>query len=503
MVGRPPSPLVGPLEPLGGEFSEWLAGSGLGRECRVRARGVFRALSAWLAVRGVALGDVGEEVLGSFEAAERDRVAHPAAEQYVPVVRRFFVSRGAFAARPPATRGLGGVPRLRVGPLADELPGFVEWLAARGYADGTAVSAACVLARFSAWLGERGPGRDAVDWAALAAFGDAERSRGHVSSVRRVAVARRFLEERGLLAAAPAEPPAALSPVAAEVESWVADMRRERGLAPGTLAEHRRWGLVLASELAGPDGRVEWDRATPELVARHMAVQGRGRAAATVCHLAASVRSLLAWAHASGRLARPVAGSVLSPKRPGPGLPKHLAADEAERLAAAAAGDPRGRALVALTLRLGLRAGEVAALTLDDVDWRAGSIRVEGKGRSLRLPLPADVGEALVAYLRAGRPDAAVDRRVFIRSRTPLAGLTGPGVSSAIARLGRAAGLGAVGAHRLRHTAATAVIARGGSLAEAGQLLGHASTRTTSVYARCDMASLGELVVGWGEAGVS
>ena len=149
--------------------------------------------------------------------------------------------------------------------------------------------------------------------------------------------------------------------------------------------------------------------------------------------------------------------------------------------------------------RLGLRAGEVAGLRLDDIDWHNGQVTVNGKGgRVLTLPLPADVGEALVTYLRDGRPRRAADRAVFVRDRAPLRGLSGAGISSIVAVLARRAGLGVVHAHRLRHTAATQVLAGGGSLVEARELLGHARTDTTMIYARTDLNSLGALVTAWG-----
>lgn len=159
----------------------------------------------------------------------------------------------------------------------------------------------------------------------------------------------------------------------------------------------------------------------------------------------------------------------------------------------------RDAALVVVISRLGLRCGEVAALRLDDIDWHHGHLTVHGKGgRTLQLPLPADVGQVLVDYLRCGRPASATGRAVFLRSRPPFRALTGHGVSSAVARLARRAGLGTVHAHRLRHTAATAVLAHGGTLIEARELLGHARTDTTLVYARTDIAALRALVVAFG-----
>ena len=139
------------------------------------------------------------------------------------------------------------------------------------------------------------------------------------------------------------------------------------------------------------------------------------------------------------------------------------------------------RALILLG-RVGLRAGEVAALRLDDIDWRSGELAVTGKGRRRdRLPLPVDAGEAIVAYLQHGRPPDALDRRVFIRIHAPHTGLTATAVTQAVAAAGQRAGLGTVYAHRLRHTAATSMLAAGASLTEIGQVLRHRGPLTTSI----------------------
>ena len=132
--------------------------------------------------------------------------------------------------------------------------------------------------------------------------------------------------------------------------------------------------------------------------------------------------------------------------------------------------------MLTLLARLGLRAGEVAALTLDDIDWRAGEITVRGKGsRAERLPLPADAGEAVAGYLRDGRPEPFEGaRQVFLRARAPHRALTAGGVSGAVSTAGQRAGIGPVHAHRLRHSAATGMLQAGASLSEIGRCCGTA-----------------------------
>jgi integrase/recombinase XerD len=154
--------------------------------------------------------------------------------------------------------------------------------------------------------------------------------------------------------------------------------------------------------------------------------------------------------------------------------------------------------MLILLARLGLRAGEVAALTLDDIDWRAAEISITGKGGHRdRLPLPADAGQAIAAYLLHGRPTGALDRSVFIRDRAPRSGLTPGAVTQAVAAAARRAGLGTIYAHRLRHAAATAVLAEGGSLAEIGEVLRHRRAVTTAAYTKVNIEALRTLARPW------
>jgi integrase len=150
----------------------------------------------------------------------------------------------------------------------------------------------------------------------------------------------------------------------------------------------------------------------------------------------------------------------------------------------------RDYAILVVLLRLGLRAGEAAALELDDIDWRRGELVVRGKGdRREQLPLPVDVGEALAAYLRRGRPRCQ-DRHLFLRVKAPTAGLTGDGVSKVVHAACRRAGLPVVGAHRLRRTNACATLRRGGFLRQR-------SAFTQALYAKVDRAALERVARPW------
>jgi site-specific recombinase XerD len=188
------------------------------------------------------------------------------------------------------------------------------------------------------------------------------------------------------------------------------------------------------------------------------------------------------------------------------GLPKGLPARQVAALLASCdthnANGLRDLAMLTLLVRLGLRSGEVAALRLDDVDWRQGEVVVRGKGGHVdRLPLPADVGQVLVAYLKAGRPSDALDRCVFVRVKAPHRGLTSTGVTQVVNSAAHRAGLGTIFAHRLRHSAATAMLAAGAPLVEIRQVLRHHSAETTAIYAKVDIEALRGLAMPWpGEA---
>jgi site-specific recombinase XerD len=214
------------------------------------------------------------------------------------------------------------------------------------------------------------------------------------------------------------------------------------------------------------------------------------------------MRSFLRFAVVEGLTAWPLATAVPSVARwTAVGLPRGLTRVEVAALLASCdqrrAIGRRDYAILVLLARLGLRAAEVAALRLDDIDWRAGEIVVRGKGRTEeRLPLPSDVGEAIAVYLRRGRPQRP-EREVFLRAAAPLRGLAPEGVSEVVRAASERAGLGSFGAHRLRHTAGTEMLRAGASLTEVAQVLRHRSVTTTAIYAKVDHLALRELAMPW------
>jgi site-specific recombinase XerD len=161
----------------------------------------------------------------------------------------------------------------------------------------------------------------------------------------------------------------------------------------------------------------------------------------------------------------------------------------------------RDHAILLLLARLGLRGGEVGKLVLEDIDWENSRIAIRGKGdRVAQLPMPADVGKAIAAYLQSGRPRVSADRRLFLRVRAPLTGFKGQAaVGSVVKHALQRAKIDSPrkGSHQFRHTLASTMLQQGSSLSEIGELLRHRSPDTTAIYAKVDLLSLRSLAPPW------
>ncbi|MFZ1384408.1 MAG: tyrosine-type recombinase/integrase [Propionicimonas sp.] len=488
------------------EVTDWLRACAYSPGSSAITMGCLQRFSAWLASEGLGLADLSDGVIDRYLVEERIRLdgGIPAAVQHLAVFRRFLVARGTLAPRPPASRDRGGLPRLLVGPLVDLLPDLVCWLKCEGYARGTALSVAGTAARLSVWMQQAAVDVAAVDDVVLARFVAVQQHAPdyHPSSAKRIVTIRKFLLARGHLKINPLHPvPATVVDV--ELSAWASWQQVERGVGAGTIADRRSWAHDLVTALAAGNCIVDWSGLDCSIVNRYVAERGRGYSLSSRRHLVDAMRSLARWAFLTGRLSRSVSAGILRPRASRATLPKAL--NPAQVAALTATADPatlhgaRDRAVIVLIARLGLRAGEVASLTLDDIDWAAARLSVTGKGgRRLDLPLPVDVGSTLVDYLRV-RARGAHGRNVFIRLRPPLCGLGRQGISGIIKHRAAQAGLGVVHAHRLRHTVATSVLAAGGTLIEARELLGHARIDTTMIYAKTDLASLRTLTVPFGQ----
>jgi integrase/recombinase XerD len=405
-----------------------------------------------------------------------------------------------------SARGSGtGAPRPRIkveGPLAPYAVGWRAELAARGYARGPATSQMRLMEHLSRYLDERGLAVADLTVQAAGRFLACRRAGAHpgLASPRALGPLLGYL--RGIGAAPDAAGQMAGSPLEVLLEAYRAYLAGERGLAPQSVRSYLGTARALLSALAAdsPDAGLE-SLATGQ-VASFVVYATRGRSAASAKVTVTGLRSLLRYLHVEGLVPVPLAQAV--PSAAGwklSSLPRAL--DPAMVASLLAACDRRtvtGRrdyAVLMLLARLGLRGCEVAALELDDIDWRAGELVIRGKGNRLeRMPLPADVGEALTAYVTSGRPRCGC-RRVFIRATAPREGLSPSLARNVVGGAAARAGLGRIGAHRLRHTLASEMLRRGAPLAEIGQVLRHRDPLTTAIYAKADQSALRELARPW------
>jgi integrase/recombinase XerD len=387
------------------------------------------------------------------------------------------------------------------GPLEPYVTGFAGELFRQGYTRSSAEQQVCFIAHLDRWLSAVGVGLAELGGSVIERFLAERRAAGYVE-YRSVKALQPLLDYLAPLGVLPVPLEVRPGPVEDLLGRYGDYLLVERGLTAGTVGGYlycvrpfvaaRARGDVL--DLAGMIGAD-----VNGFVLAACAGRSVGSAKLIVCAL----RSLLGWLHLTGVV--PVSLAAAVPSVAGwrlSGLPKGLEPAQLRRLLTACdRRTPTGRrdyAVMLLLARLGLRAGEVAGLELDDIDWRGGELVIVGKGnRAERLPLPADVGAAVAAYLRRGRPRTAEGRSVFVRVHAPHRGLTTGGVTMVVFDTAQRAGLGRIHAHRLRHTAATAMLRAGSPLAEVGQVLRHRSPLTTAIYAKVDRDALAVLAQPW------
>jgi integrase/recombinase XerD len=388
------------------------------------------------------------------------------------------------------------------GPLEVYAAGFAVELERLGYVPRVVELKVRLMAELSTWLVGEALEVSGLSVEAAERFMAARRDAGRVKWVttKSLAALLGYLDCLGVTL--PASVLVAAGPVEEVLARFERYLRTERGLGAGTICGYvNAVRPFVAGRLHG--GRVELVGLTAGEVAAFVVAVCPQRPAGPAKVIVTAMRSLLRFLHLEGTLPVSLASSVppvaswrLSK------LPRPLGADQVRALLSAC--DRRSRvgrrdfAMLVLLSRLGLRAGEVARLGLDDIDWRAGEIVVAGKGpKDERLPLPADVGEAIAGYLRRGRPATAQGRSVFVRVTAPHRALTPGGVTQVVFGAGRRAGLGRVYAHRLRHGAASEMLRAGATLPEIGQVLRHRRASTTAIYAKVDTEALRSVAPPW------
>ncbi len=391
--------------------------------------------------------------------------------------------------------------------LENHIEPFLKELRAAGYAERTLRKKRSVVRSFIRWTKRKRITADDLGDYHVAAFlaRSPRRRKAHVKFQR--AVLRLFFcylcSSAGMLGATLQE---AVSQADGLVRRYADYLRTDRGLAKNSVRVYVPFIRDLLTSHTGQTDREAAELFDTSTIRDFILRQTRNRSPEYARLLATALRSFFRFLFLSGLIPRDLSPSiprVCRYRQVAP--PAFLSPEEVERVLAATDRSTltgrRDYAILLLLARLGLRAGEIVSLELDDIRWRTAEIIVRSKGRTVdHLPLLSDIGEALAAYLHDRRCVSA-SRRVFLRILAPRIGLAGPGavghiVRLALARAGvRRAGRGA--AHLFRHGLATKMIRHGASMAEISQVLRHRSQTTTAIYAQVSLEALRTVALPW------
>lgn len=385
------------------------------------------------------------------------------------------------------------------GPLGPWAAGYAAWLSGQGYAPLTVKRRLHDVARLSRWLEDQGLGVGELTERRVEEFLRAQRAAGYrtLTEPRRLRRPLEFLREVG---AAPA-PEAPSGPIEELLGGYRRYLVSERGLAAVTVAGYESEARLFLTQMVAP-GALDLQRLQAADVVGYVARECPRRGTERARDLVVGLRSLLRYLHVAGLTATGLQGAVPAvADRRDRRLPQTLDGEVFQRLLASCdrrrTNGRRNYAILLLLGRLGLRAGEVAALQLEDVDWRRGELVIRGKGsRRDMLPLPSDVGQALAGYLRRPRPQTEC-RALFLRAGAPIGPISNGVVGWVVHDACLRAGVAPVGPHRLRHGAATGMLRAGGSLAEIAQVLRHRDIQTTAIYAKVDHRALRAIAQPW------
>lgn len=379
--------------------------------------------------------------------------------------------------------------------LAPHVDGFKTWLAERGYTAATITELVRLLACWAAWVRDAGFDIDSIERGfaeSAAVFGGGKTARAPRGAA---ALFVACLRAQDLLAPeGRSSSPEEIWPILASFRMW---MREQRGVAASTLDTYQSTLVALLAAL-GDEPHAYTAAAVREFVLDRARPHGRSRAQC----IAVATRAFLRYLVATGQC--PVGRDHAVPGFATWKLattPRFLSCADIERVLAACDGETRLRdlAVILLLARLGLRASEVANLSFAQIDWENGHLTVAGKvRREERLPLTQELGDAIIAYVERARPRVATVR-VFLTEAAPIQPLSRVAVKCIVRRALDRAGVDNLhrGAHVLRHSAATAMLRHGVSLAGVGAVLRHRSPSMTALYAKVDIVLLSEIAQPW------
>lgn len=403
---------------------------------------------------------------------------------------------------------LSSIELLQSNPLAAHLDSFAASLAEESYAVATVRSKLLWVTQLGWWLQERKLTVAQLDERIVDVFLQERRCRGTVRRGQGATTLQflNHLRNQGIIPCP--DPVCDNSPLAVLEHEYEKYLRMERGLTTATVENYRPVIHHFLVHKYG-DGPLHFEDLSASDISTYVLARTHSQSARRAQLMVTALRSFFRFLLRSAKIQVDLAACVPTVANwQLASIPKYLSAEETRCLLEACDRNTstgrRDYALMLLLVRLGLRASEVVALEIDDINWRAGEMMVRGKGFIHdRLPLLTEVGEALATYLREDRPRSRT-RRVFVRMKAPHTGFAGPSTVSTIVRRGlQRAGLcpPTKGAHLLRHTLATAMLQRGASMAEIGEMLRHRSANTTEIYAKVDLQGLRSLAQPWPNIG--
>jgi site-specific recombinase XerD len=393
------------------------------------------------------------------------------------------------------------IEALRSGPLASSLEAYAQRLYQDGYAIHSGFVQLRLLGSFNRWLDRKGFTCEDVGPATIEQFLRGRAQTGNLRKGDSAALFRLLTMLRPDGCGVTAPPP---TPVEGALGQFQQYLRQERSLSEATVINYTPVARSFLSERF-PQGAVDCQRITTSDITAFVQRQATLVTSKRAPLVVTALRSFLRYLFCRGIVAVDLAACVptiatwsLSK------VPRFLAGEQIQKILGSCdketALGKRDYALLLLLARLGLRAGEVVALTLDDLDWEAGLVTVRGKGKRVaQMPLPSEVGAALADYLSTGRPECS-SRRVFIRGKAPLTGFANSvAICSLVDRALERAEVESEyrGSHVFRHSLATGMLNQGASLDEIGDLLRHRRPDTTRIYAKVDLVSLRSIALPW------
>ena len=391
--------------------------------------------------------------------------------------------------------------------LASQCNVFLEELTVQGYAPQTIHFYGLAIKRFYQEFERRGFGFGNLDRPAIESLHEAVMSKTSKSTrMHTLFCLRRFIDHligAGVVAL-PATPARELTALDHLREEFYAYLRQQCGLSESTIYHcmgyMERFIAFQYGETLGDLNVITPDDIIAFLC--HLKVGSKHHRGKTVPSDLRNFFKFLFW---SGKTKRNLANAVPRTSHASTNLPRYLKPDEVQRLLEAVrtggALSRRNYAMLLLMARLGLRSPEVVAIQLDDIDWRSGEILIRGKGKLHdRMPLPPDVGEAIVDYIRNER--AGTSRALFVSAKAPHrpfndASILNYLLMDAFKKTGLHPPQRYVGSHVLRHSLAVDMLRRGASLDEIGDVLRHRSRMTTTIYAKYDLDALRSIARTW------